>query len=211
MTSEDTIRLANVGGIASPDLDLVELLRGKVLPEFLLDIRTPAWRRKAHTITLEVGTRRYDLPNDCDAVAVIYADMAGQPLAYIGEDERKILAAETATAGTPCGYYVETPGAGARHGLVLDCPPDAAGTLYAMYSRAAWMEEDGPQVDLDQVMPRRFQWALVDGLKREIYLERFGQGDPKYQTAAQEFEKWKARAAMTREMGPVGDAVKSIR
>jgi hypothetical protein len=212
MTTDDVITQANVGGIAGPDLDLTALLRDKVLPEFLADVRTPAWRRKSATVTLAAGTRRYDLPNDFDVALAVYSSVDADPLEYIGEDPRKVLAAETATAGTVTGYLVETPAeSGARHGLALSCPPDATGTLYLLYAKGGWMAEDGPVVDLDTVMPRRLHWALVEGLKREVYRERFGLGDARFQAAAAEFEAWKQRAANWREMGPAGAMVKTVR
>lgn len=211
MTSEEVILQANVGGIAGPDLNLPVILREKVLPEFLADVRTPSWRRKATTLTLVAGTRKYDLPGECEQVLEVYSDLGAMPLEYFGEDPRKVLAAEAATAGTVIGYAVEIPAeSGARCGLALNCPPDASGTLYVWYARAVWLAEDGPVIDLDTRMPRRWQWALVEGLKREIYLERFGLGDARFQVAAAEFAEWKQRAAQHREAGPSGAYVKSV-
>lgn len=211
MTSNDVITQANVGGLAGPDLDLTALLRDKVLPEFLSDIRRPDWCRKSAVLTVDVGGQRADLPADCETVIGVYVDLDADPLEYVGEDERKVLASLTAEAGVVSGYFCEmgTP-TNAQMGLVLTCPSTESLSLYCLYTRAVWLAEDGTSVDLDTRIPRRWHWALVEGMKREIYRERFGMGDERFVAAAQEFEAWKARAAATRESGPAGAMVKSI-
>lgn len=211
MTTDEIINQANVGGLAGPDLDLSTILREKVLPEFLTDIRSLDWRRCMVDLPVAAGDRKADLPLNCEMVIEVYSDVNGDPLEYIGEDPRKVMAASSASVGTPGGYLIEQPAeSGARIGIALDCPTASALTLYCWYAQAVWLAEDGTNVDLDSRMPRRWHWALVEGLKREIYRERFGESDTRYSLAAREFEAWKARAAAKRESGPQGAFVKTV-
>ena len=210
MTTDQILTLADPGNAAGPDLDLGAILRFKVLPEFLFDIRAATWRRKHTTITYS-GTRTVDAPGDLDTVRrVMRAD--GESLAYIGEDESKVMAALLdSTPGTPAGYWIDSPGVATRHAILLDCAPAVATTYSLAYLSGIYWSQDAGSLELNPYIPATLQWGLVEGVKRELWRERAGVGDQRYMAAAGEYEMWKERALSFRDLGPVGNFFKSTR
>lgn len=212
MTTDQIITLADPGNQAGPDLDLGLFLRHKILPEFLFDVRGSAWRRARATLTF-TAVRTMDAPVDLDSVVeIMKAD--GTRLTYIGEDPLKVAAALLdTTPGTPIRYWVDSPGSDTthQHAIVLNCIPAAPVTYSLSYLKGINWSDTSTALSLDGIIPQRMQWALVEGVKRELWRERAGVGDQRFIAAAKEFEDWKARAGVLRELGPAGDLVKSVR
>lgn len=209
MNTVEIISCADPGNSASPDLDLRMVLRYKVLPEFVFDVRAASWRRQHTTLSFS-GTRSADAPDDLDSVRrIMLSDESS--LDYIGEDESKVLIALlNSTPGTPTGYWIESPGAATRHKIMLDCVPANATTCSLAYLSGLYWAPDS-DIDLNPYIPATLQWALVEGLKRELWRERAGVGDQRYMSAAAEYEQWKDRAIRFRDLGPVGNFFKSTR
>lgn len=211
MTTNEVIALADKGGIAAPDMDLQAILVHSIVPELEDATKAAWWRRKSTTVALVAGTLRYGLPLDLRSIVHLRLTADAQDLPYIGEDPVKVLAAETAARDTPAGYFVEVGGPGSEpYGLALSCPPAQDAAAYMVYRRAILTPEDGSGFDMGARMPRELHWALVEGLRREIYLERSGKDDTRFIAAAANFEGWKARAQNFLEAGAAGGYVKSI-
>lgn len=211
MTTTEIIAAANFGGIAAPDMDLSAILVYAIAPEVETETGSAWWRRAVTAVDIVAGERRYALPHDLRSIISVRLSEDGDDLQYIGEDPAKVLAAESATAETPTGYLVEVGGPGGEpYGLAFNRPPQSSGTAYIRYRRAILTPEDGSGLDLVARMPRELHWCLVEGLKREIYLERAGKDDTRFVAAASNFEMWKQRAAAFSEAGRAGSFVKSI-
>lgn len=204
MTSAEVILKANSGNIASPEVDLESLLFDEVIPEFLLDIGRVSWVLRRATATVAANARTFDLPVDCRRVEAIVLGNATSPLPYIGEDQARVFAAEAnTTQGTPEGWYYTPDSNGNPVGRVkFDRPTLTDTTTYYSYRwRIATL------TDLSVYFPAEFHVALVQGLKREIYLERWGVGDKRVEAAARKFSEWKERAMADRELAPAGNHV----
>lgn len=194
---------ADIGGIASPDINLKVLLRRNVVPAYFQDVGYPSWRRRSASQVLLVGDagKQFDLPEDFGLMQSV-AINPSQPLDYIGEDPEKVMAAEAATAsGAPTGYYlVRRVTTQVFKRLALNCPPAAADVLrYSYYSHVAF-PDDTTEIEMDKHVPAQFQWALVEGLKMQIMWVRFGIGDPRYVAAEQSYRMWVERAMENPEL-----------
>jgi hypothetical protein len=207
MTANDAIALANAGGIAGPNLDLGAILKNKLLPEYLSAALMARWRRATTTLDLSPASRAYALPADCETVLMVWpGGTTDVPLPNIGEDSLKVLQAERGTtpAGSTCGYYVRID-AGAIRTLYLDRLPSAAGTLWVEYRKTLVWAGPPSNVDLDLLIPVELQWGLVEGLRREIYSDRVGQGDQRFQTADAEWRRYLGMVSQSADLAPQGD------
>jgi hypothetical protein len=207
MTTADVETYANLGNVAV-GMNLQYILRYQIIPEFLEDVKYASWRKKYGTVTTVAGTRSYDLATDFHQMHRLRLSGADEDLPYIGEDSTKVFAAEVATTqAEPTGWYLgrnpnsqDPPFAY----LSFDAPPDDAYVYqYQYYSRVVWTDQFTP-VGLSQHIPEQYQWGLVEGLRREVYLNRVGVNDQRYIVAAQQFEVWKQRAISNTELAPAG-------
>lgn len=209
MKASNVESYADVGGIASPDINLKVLLRRMVIPEFFEDVKYPSWRRVPASLPVQQGVKAYDLPDDFGQMIQVVLGIE-QPVKYIGEDPDKVLAAELATQpGKPSGYYLcRREDSEVFKRLSFDCPP---GQNYPnckiLYYRQANFEDDTADVDLDKFIPSQFQWALVERLKAEIMAVRFGLGDPRYTAAMESYARWVMRATENPELARRNHAV----
>jgi len=215
MTTADAINNANDANLAYPDIDLGTLLRDKILFELFEDVPLEvSWRRKSGTINIVQGTYDYALPADFDFFKELSLDPDNDLyLEYIGDQPDKMMASAANIANAfqqkPSGYYlyrVADPTYGAVTHITFDSPPDAAYTArYLYFFSYKFLAQES--VELDLYIPPQFQWGIVEGLQREIYRRRFGVGDARYQSAASEFERYKARAANRPELANNNKAV----
>lgn len=213
MTTADIETIANKGTVAR-DLNVGQVLRRQIVPEFLLDVKACGWRKKWATISTVAGTQNYALASDFGEMREVQI-VGYEPLEYIGEDAEKVFAAKAATArARPTGYYLgRDPGStgAAFKYLFLNAPADGVYTIRYNYFYIIPFSDDVTSVDLVAWIPDEFHWGLVEGLKREVYEDRFGLGDPRAAKAAERFEKWKSRALNNTELAKHGDYYVSIR
>lgn len=213
MTTFDIETAANRGNIAT-DMNVGLILRHQIIPEFLNDVKLCAWRKKRSTVTTSAGTQSYALASDFGEMREVQI-VGYDPLEYIGEDEEKVFAAQAATTqARPQGYYLgRDPDAtvGSFKHLFLDAPPDGVYTIRYTYLYTVPFVDNVSPVDLAAWIPDQFHWGLVEGLRREIYMDRFGVGDTRATKAAEDFEAWKVRALANTEVAKHGDFYVSAR
>jgi hypothetical protein len=213
MTTFDIESAANRGDVAR-DMNVGLILRAQVIPEFLEDVKACAWRKKWATVTTEAGVRDYALASDLAELREVKRVGYGD-LEYIGEDAAKVFAAEEATEnGAPTAYYLGRDADATvghfRH-LYLDYPADAAYTLRYNYYYLIPYSDTVTPIDLGAWIPEQYHWALIEGLKREIYEERFGLSDARSMKAAEMFSQWKSRALANAEVAKHGKYVVDVR
>lgn len=196
---------AATGDLSSPDIDLKVMLRRNVVPAFLSDVGYPSWRRKPATFNCVASTQSYDLPDDfwqMQVVNIVLGTDDPSDVPYIGDDPQKVLLAEAATTlGKPGAYYLtRRTTTYLFKKLKFDVPPDAAYVCRYSYYSGIEFTDDTTAVELDKYIPAQFQWALVEGLKREIMFIRFGIGDSRYQASDNAYQAWVTRAAGSPEL-----------
>lgn len=202
MTTETLANLANLDNVGS-GLDLQVILRDLVFPEFFLDVGEASWRNAVDSVSLVAGDRQKDLPDDFWAMKSILIPPTGSTqvakgegeLKYIGEDTAAMLAAEVnTTQRKPTGYWIAAragtagdPGVGSFRAVRFDAPSDAPYTATFVYERGPVFADAQTNVNLDTWMPSIAQGALVKLLRRRVMEDRFGQNDPRYVLANDEY------------------------
>jgi hypothetical protein len=217
VTTTEIAGYANEEGhiIGASDMNLQVRLRRKVIPMFYLDVGQCGWRNLIATIAVTANTRQYDLPIDFVKMqdAPIYA--IGEDtysLAYIGENTREVALAEAnTTLENPAGYWITRNGANpnAYRAIRLSRLPETNFTLVYPYLSAVRFADNATEIELDNYIPPEYQWALVEGLKKEIFANRIAVDDPRVVTASNEYDKFIERAQENRESAP-RDAFKKI-
>lgn len=198
MTTTTIASAADTKGLSQPDMDLQVLLRRKVIPGFLADVGYAAWRKKYAGVAMLVNDRYVTIPNNnfWHLKTVAFSGAENCPLTYIGDDETKVMIAEATTsadANTPTGFYLILHTDGAWR-IYFNVPTSAATTALICYDTLIYFADDSTQVDLEPFIPVQFHWVLVEGLKREIFYDRFGVGDDRWQAADMEYKMWVERA-----------------
>jgi hypothetical protein len=197
MTLNEIEIAANRGNIAGGDFGLKHTLRYEVLPEFYRKVSEadPTWLKKTSTLSIVTSTRVYNLPQDFRSMVGVYyqAPYAAKPseVRYIGENPQLVAMAEIVTAPSrPLGYYIiqRTDNKKFR-ALKIDRPADTSYTFPYIYRSRLIVSDDIDDTELDQYIPEEYQQALIAGLRREILLDRFGQGDQRAGIAASQFEE----------------------
>lgn len=209
MTANEIIRAANVGRLATADMDLPTVLAREVMQSFMLDIGDVRWRQKVKTLAVVVPTRTYDLPEDFFYMVGIYRPLTGtanltpEEFKYIGEDPIHVAASELATqAGTPYAYYFTDHSSDGRHqgAVKFDVPPSEAMTVPYIYLPFPLFRSVTEDHDLSRWIPEPLQYGLVYGLKRVIFMERYGRGDQRYDKADEQYKEWIERAKEWRDV-----------
>ena len=203
MTTDQIEVAANRGDIATGDMNLKQILRRAVVPMFLEGVGRVGWRRVNYTFNTVIGTAAYTLPTDfLEAYGVYLPSNFDHTLKFIGEDPDRVARAEAnATNAPPTGYYIlNAAGTAAWKQLKFDAPCDAVYAMRLSYYRFGYFADDSTSVDMAFTIPEQYHWALVDGLRAEIFLDRFGQGDPRFVASDQKFQKWIGTAAGRREL-----------
>ena len=207
MTTTDIARLANLDGVGD-SLDLQFILRTLVMMEFLSDVGEARWRNVSTTLTLTAGSggRQQDLPDDFWAMKDILIPPTGATslqsgrdgLKYIGEDTKALLEMEfNTTAARPSKYnIVQRSTGGSFRAIRYDCPPDAAYTAYMVYERGPVFEDYQTEVDMNAWVPEILQPGIASRLRMEVLKDRFGQGDPRYSVAKNEYDAWIERTVL---------------
>jgi hypothetical protein len=191
---------SNRGDIASSDFDIKGILRLSVVNKYLNDIGDVNWLRKTMTITTSPNVQKYDGPNDFGSMIELYppylvagSKKAGEgSLRYIGEDPDLVAVAEVTTlASRPQGYYIaQRQSDSLWKAIKFDVPADAAYVMTGIYRRNVYWADLTSSVDMSQYIPEELQWGLVCGLRAEIFLDRYGQGDPRYQREKDNRDTW---------------------
>lgn len=213
MNVTELLALADPSGLAKPDLDLKAILAKKIAPEFLHDIRGVSWRRRFFTFTTEVGVQTYDMPSTFGTALSARISGSDVPLEYIGESDEKIVAAlNSPSSGKPYSYWFALAGddSNALQQLWFNCPADVASYTVQVWYKWIVPPDLPDDFGFDSYIPSWLQYGLVAGLKRELYVERYGLGDPRGPYYDTEFTSWKQRAGTQREIGPIGDTYKSV-
>jgi hypothetical protein len=200
MTTAEIENFADLDGISTAELsgaNLKFVLRHKVVYEFFHDAGYPAWTRRHVARPLAAAAQFVDIDNDdfrhMKKVALAPDYDTGLP--YFGDDESWIMAAKAnTTAGKPTGYMLEFDGSLFRR-VFFNCPADTAYTVALVYDRMIPFPDDTSSVQLNPYIPADFQWGLVLGLRKQIYMTRFGIQDDRYMSAAQEYGEYIARIA----------------
>lgn len=208
MTIEEVVSQANRGDIASRDIDLLSVLKNKVIHDFFLGVGEVAWRRRHYTFTLSTTTRNYPQPADFMKLIEVYLlttpalvspNQRQKPLRNITEDPLAIALANANTAaGKPAAYYLKqdedpTNGTGKWNTIRFDRDADQPYTASSSY--VLYPYNIGQTEDLSRWIPDQFHWGLVEGLRAEIFGDRYGIGDDRYERCQQEFLRWQAKAA----------------
>lgn len=210
MTTAEIEGYANEEGlvIGSSDINLKVRLRRKVIPKWEMDVGECAWRRKNATISVLANDRDYDLPTDFGKMLELpeWRDSTRtvRRLRYIGEDSTAMAEAEASTTpGSPTAYYFSrvTGPPTVLRAIKFDVIPSAAFTLLYSYLSEIQFADLTTAVELDNYMPLKFQWALVEALKLEIYNGRISIHDERVKTAKEEYQSYVDRAMEYREPG----------
>lgn len=220
MTTAEIESAANRGNIATADFVIGQVLRRQVIPQFLEDVGVTSWRKAYKTITTVAGTQYYDLDANFlkvhEAYRITNGGIDDPPLEYIGEDPRKVALAEAnTTRSAPTGYYITIDGASAGAGLwrrmKFQAPPDAVYAIQVVQLTYIPFADDTTSLNLKPYIPEQFHWGLVTGLRKEIFFDRFGQGDPRYDRANADYQEWVGRAQAHRELARRGAYFNSVR
>jgi len=194
--------------IGSSDINLKVRLRRKVIPKWEMDVGECAWRRKNGTLNVTAGDREYDLPADFGKMLDLpeWRDSSRtvRRLQYIGENTTAMAEAESSTTpDSPTSYYFTrvTGPPTALRAIKLNVIPSAAFTLYYSYLSEIQFADLTTDVELDNYMPLKFQWALVEALKMEIYKGRISINDPRLTDAKGEYQGYVDAAIVYREPG----------
>lgn len=210
MTTAEIEGYANEEGlvIGSSDINLKVRLRRKVIPKWEMDVGECSWRRKNGTLPVTAGDREYDLPADFGKMLDLpeWRDSSRtvRRLRYIGEDSTAMAEAEASTTpGSPTAYYFSrvTGPPTVLRAIKFDVIPSAAFTLLYSYLSEIQFADLTTAVELDNYMPLKFQWALVEALKLEIYNGRISIHDERVKTAKEEYQSYVDRAMEYREPG----------
>lgn len=216
MLTSEIETIANRGNLASPDMNIKLILKKKVIYDFLIDVGEVTWRKRNRALYFQAGVRFYDMVDDFLKMLVIYrpgasatTPFADPPrLAYIGEDPRAVAIAEMTTElGTPSGYYIGARDVdgdnadGEMKRIYLNCPPIASETYSCVYLPYPVFRDEQEDVQMNRYIPEMLQYGLVSGLRAEVYLDRYGQGDKRYTEEQARFDAAKARAAAHHDLG----------
>lgn len=209
MTSAEVLSKANSGNIASPEMDLESVLFDEIIPELLADTGRTSWTIKHTSASVTAGNRTFDLPSDCRRVERLSIGEDSYPVPYVGDSQEALLASEAATAtGVAVSWYYTTSSTGKVHGAVKLTA--AMGDDAVVNYSYRWSLPNSA-VDLGFYIPVEWHAALIAGVKREIYLDRWGVGDKRVDAAAQKFDAWKNRIIDARDAEPIGARVVNLR
>lgn len=217
MTTTTIADLANAGRkVANTDLQL--MLRGEVIPAFLMDVGYVAWRRMTFDGDILAAEYVFQLPINMGEVRAAYlTDENGEftiELKYVGDREEQLAEFQTTTTGIPSRFYFATglgtqvTGANPGYLLLFDCPLSEDRRVRVIgYAGSITGDDYTNEYELDNMMPRHVQPALICGLRRLIYKQLYGSGDRRYNLENEEYARWVSRIAESRESTPSTRAV----
>lgn len=85
--------------------------------------------------------------------------------------------------------------------IKFQAPPDGAYSIQVVQLKFIPFGDTTTSINLTPYIPVQFHWALVNGLKAQIFFDRFGQGDPRYDRQQALYEKDIDKARAHRELG----------
>lgn len=210
MTTDQIAARANSGRIATPDMDLQLMLRGEVIPAFLEDVGFVAWRRITHDAEILADEYLLNLPINVSHIRAAYmGPNYTSEIKYVGDREDLRAIFQTTTTGIPTEYSLQT-GIGAMvlggapgWTMVFNCPFSEDRTVRVIcYVGSLSGDDYVTPYELDNLIPRHAQPALINGLRRLIYRERYGTGDRRFQMEDEEYARWIARLSEQSESVP---------
>lgn len=201
---------ADPSKIANPGFHVQQVLRRKVIPRFFDAVGLVGWRRMMEVVSTSAGERGVDISAFFSEIRNVYYN--GNPLVFIGDSTiRMDQALASDVPASPSAYWIDFnyPGTyndqlvvgpvGPRK-LMLSAPADAVYSMKIFGWRAPYFQDDFSIVDMNNFMPRQFVWALVEGLRAEIYWDRNGIGDETASRADAIFREYVAQASSLRNM-----------
>lgn len=198
---------ANRGDLATGDFQAGVVLRRGVIPAFLEDCGREGWRRKYYKFSTSLNTQAYPLPGDFFEAAGVFTDSSfcgcsALGLDYIGEDPDRVVMAElnTTPGGLDAYYLAPDPADANAQAIKFSAPADGAHSVVLAYYWYIPISDDRQDLDMRAYIPEQYHWALVEALKREIYEDRFGQQDSRFQVADAKYKEWIAKISVKREM-----------
>lgn len=156
------------------------------------------WRKKRFSYSLVVGDRTKDL-NDSDAgIATDFHEMIDLRVLFSDGTHQEVrretdpaviqgFYASGLAAGDP-GLYIIEPGT--TQTLRFDRPHSTARTLAGIYWAAHDPVTPGDNIGIViPLIPRQYHYVVVRALKKRIFEYLYGQDDPRYPVAVDDFEK----------------------
>lgn len=219
MTASTICTLANSSGMASRDLSLMTLLCANVLPAFLHDCGYTAGGRRVHNVEVAIGEWTFPIPiylSWVQSISPQYApgvttssEQYASELRYIGESQngQRVTAAPT-ESGDPDSFSIsldiadQIGGGSGRRRVWLNKILTRAITyrVVAQVGMGITGDDFTSDFEMNEVVPPEYQWGLVDGLKAELALDRWGQNDRRYTEYMNKRNVWVARAQERTEM-----------
>lgn len=202
MTTAQIETAADPSSVLAPaDVDLKVLLRYKVVPDFYEQVGYAWWRRKQVSLSISANaTYVSSTAGDIGHIRSVYLSSdTDNELDYIGDREDLIVKARVATVASKPTQYWHQLVSTTEMRFYFGAPSDGAYTMLLGYDSHIVFADDTSSVDLAAYIPKKFHWALVEGLKRELYERRFGDGDSRYQRADAEWQRLTAQAMESME------------
>lgn len=204
MNTQQIANLANLDGVGS-GLDLQLILRTVTIMEYLSDIGDARWRRVNATLSLVANDRTKNLPDDFYRMIDIKIPPVGatqlcekDSLRYIGEDSNLVLQSEfSTTVAKPVAYYIVPRSSSTDtsfRAIKFSETVDASYTAYYVYLRGPVFADLTSNVDMNNWIPELLQPGLVEGLRKRVLLDRYGQRDARYGVADAAYREWVQRA-----------------
>jgi len=168
------------------------------------------WLKKRLSFSTAAGTATYDLssivtspagagPYVDEITGVVLIDSSGNPCKLVAIfDDLSIASAVTdATTGQPGSYTIETNDLSLFQTLRLMKIPNGIYTVHVFFWAMPNPDADADSSDEITVIPATKHHILKTGLEKEILRIKYGEQDPKYVTALNEYNK-KVEAAKVR-------------
>ena len=205
MTTATIESEANRTGLATADMNLSVLLRHKTIPLFFERVGKTAWRRKVASTNTVVNQNYVDLATDFHFLEKVYFGTSNftedGDLTYIGDSYEELAAASAATvAADPSKFYLGYTAAGALQRMYFQAPAATVGAIRYIYYRFAVFADDTTSVNMNQYVPEQYQWGLIEALKEDIFFDRYGVGDNRYEAQRERAMEWVVRAQSSMEM-----------
>ena len=205
MTTATIESEASRTGQQGADMSLAVLLRDKTIPLFFERVGKPVWRRKVASTNTVVNQNYVDLATDFHSLEKVYFGTSNftqdGDLTYIGDSYEELAAASAATvAADPSKFYLGYTAAGALQRMYFQAPAATVGAIRYIYYRIAVFANYTTTVDMAQYIPQQFHWGLVEALREDIFFERYGVGDNRYEAQRERAMEWVVRAQSSMEM-----------
>lgn len=212
MLTSEIQSLADFENSGAPDFPTGQVLRAKVIPEFMSRVGMVEWRRLTETLQFAPDVRYQDINPHFSLIEQVWLVDPRKQLRFIGDDPWRMLIstkdfpdpvqpAEYFITNNRAGVYTNAPapltvdGQSGPRRLNLGAPSDAIYSVAVFGWAIPYFENNTDDVDMNPWIPIQFQWALVDGLRAEIFRVRYGTENIATLNARAEFDKGIALAS----------------